>query len=121
MSGKFLSKEDVETPILVTITEVRQDDVSMENEPSKMKWTMGFKENDKRLVLNNTNISLLGGFLGDDTDQWHNRQIVLFNDPTVMFGGKAVGGIRVRLPKQQAAPAPQPTQPDPALDDDIPF
>jgi hypothetical protein len=29
------------------------------------------------------------------------KKIVVYNDPTVMFGKKAVGGIRIRAPKNQ--------------------
>jgi hypothetical protein len=47
---------------------------------------------------------------------------VLYVDPNVSYGGKVVGGIRVRAPKKSAAaPPPPPPVSDDLTDDDIPF
>jgi hypothetical protein len=32
----------------------------------------------------------------EESDGWIGKQIMLYNDPNVMFAGKLVGGIRVR-------------------------
>ncbi len=71
----------------------------------------------------------------EETDAWSGHKIVLYDDPSVSFGGKLVGGIRVRAPRlpaaarpaqaqapRQAAPPPPPVDPgvDPAADD-MPF
>jgi len=79
----------------------------------------------KPLILNRTNAALIAGFLGDDTDAWRGKQIVLY-PAKVDFRGKLVDSIRVREPKvnartQPAAPA-APAAPVPADDtDDVPF
>ena len=63
-------------------------------------------------------------------NDWVGHKIVLYHDPTVSFGGKLVGGIRVRMPRNakaapaKAAPKPAPEEPkdfDPDNDDGIPF
>jgi hypothetical protein len=112
--SKYLTKEDVSPPILVTIKGYEQVNVAMENQAPDMKWALIFIEADKPLVLNQTNGAIIEVITGsDDFDQWTGKKIVLYNDPTIMFGGKMTGGIRVRAPKGQAAPPPP--------DDDLPF
>lgn len=42
-----------------------------------------------------TNLRLLAIAWGDEDDDWPGRRVQLSADPTVTFGGKQVGGIRV--------------------------
>ena len=42
-----------------------------------------------------TNVKLLAIAWGEDDTDWPGRRVQLSADPTVTFGGKAVGGIRV--------------------------
>ena len=114
-NSQFLTKEDCEPDILLTIKSCEEQDVSMENEPTKMKWVMYFKEREKPLVLNVTNGQLIAAILGsEESDDWIGKQIVLWNDKTVMFRGELKGGIRVRAIKQPDSPAEEPSS-------DIPF
>lgn len=118
--SKFLKKDDVENPVLVTIKALRQTNVAQDDKPEEMKWTMLFRELDKPLVLNSTNIQLCTLALGtDETDEWIGRQIVLYNDPSISFAGKITGGIRLRAPKKKAAANAPPQEEE--LDDEIPF
>jgi hypothetical protein len=43
----------------------------------------------------------------DDTDDWIGKQIVVFVDENVSFGGELVGGLRIRKHKQAAPVAPR--------------
>lgn len=100
-SSRFLTKHDVTPDVLVTISGYEEQDVSMESQAEEMKWCLSFKELDKPLVLNMTNGQLVSHVTGsDEFDDWIGKQIVLYNDETIMFGGKMVGGIRVRAVKQ---------------------
>ena len=102
--SNYLTKEDCEPAIKVTVSQCTEEDVSMANQPAKMKYVLYFKEQEKGMVLNLTNFQRIVSLCGkDDTDDWAGVQIQLFNDPTVDFGGKLVGGIRVWVP-QQAPP-----------------
>ena len=127
MDSKFLKKEDVDPPKLVTIRGFSQQNAGRDDAP-EMKWTMSFIELSKPMVMNSTNLQLAAQALGsDDTDHWIGKQIVLYNDPSVQFQGKLIGGIRIRAPKKRpgavAAPAPAAVtaEADEAFDDDIPF
>lgn len=111
--SKYLTKEDVTPPVLLTISGYEQVNVALESQAPDMKWALTFQEEQKPLVLNQTNGAIIQGITeSDDFDDWVGRKIVLYNDPSIIFGGKMVGGIRVRAPKGQAAPPPP---------DDVPF
>jgi len=118
--SKFLKKEDVDPPKLVTVKALRQANVAMDDQPEEMKWTILFRELEKPMVLNSTNIQLLTKALGtDETDEWVGKQVVVYNDPNVSFAGKITGGVRIRAPKKPVtAAAPVESQ---MVDDDIPF
>lgn len=123
--SKFLKKEDVGTGLLVTIEGLSQENVSKEGAPEEMKYALHFKESEKPLILNSTNGQLIAQITGEeDTDHWAGHKIVLYNDPTISFGGKIVGGIRCRAPKNtgngQGKAAPRrPVQEDDSSD--VPF
>lgn len=109
--SKFLTRADVGTGVLATIAEVFQDNVAKEGAPEELKWCIQFSELEKPMVLNSTNGQIIAQITKqEDTDNWKGAKIVLYDDPSVSFGGKLVGGIRCRAPRGQAAkPAPAPT------------
>jgi hypothetical protein len=119
--SKFLRKANVDPPVLATIGNLEQVDVSMDGEPAKLKWALHFEELDKPLIINSTNAALIAKIAGsEDTEQWTGHKIVLFHDPNISFGGKLVGGIRVRPPKKQTLkPAPKPQPLEEEVDFDI--
>jgi hypothetical protein len=111
MESKFMKKEDInpEDGTVVTISELEQQNVAMADAEEDLKWCMSFKEFRKPLVMNATNIQLCTKALGtDETDDWMGRKILLYIDDNVSFGGKLIGGIRIkRAPKPVAKPAPK--------------
>ena len=116
-SSKYLKQDDIGEGKLVTIKGLRKANVAPDDEPVENKWTMLFEELEKPLVLNATNIQLTERACGsDDTDDWIGKQIVLYVDPNVSYGGKIVGGIRVRARKGSSKPAPAPVNDDADLD-----
>ena len=119
--SKFLKKEDVGKGALVTITGCVQKNVAKDGADPEHKWCLTFRELDKPLVLNATNVQLCEAICGsDDTDHWQGKRIVLYTDPNVSYQGKLIGGIRVRAPKPGSVAPPPPL--DTPLDaDDIPF
>lgn len=96
-SSKFLKKDDVGEGTICIIQSVSQENVAKEGADPEMKWCLHFTNLDKPLVLNTTNMQLIAKFLGsEDTDDWEGKKIILYDDPSVSFGGKLTGGIRVR-------------------------
>jgi hypothetical protein len=123
--SKFLTKNDVLTPVLVTMREVTPVNVAKEGAEADMKFALHFDELDKPLVLNSTNGQIIAAITGSpESDGWVGKKVVLYNDPNISFGGKLTGGIRCRAPKnqivadaKQGAPAPA----APVESDDVPF
>jgi hypothetical protein len=120
--SKFLTQKDVQKPILVTIVGYDEINVAKEGAEEELRWALLFKEIDKPFILNSTNGQIIESIIGSgDFDNWKNKKIVLYHDPNVSFGGKLVGGIRVRAAKNQAVqPADPEPEPEPT-EDDIPF
>lgn len=109
--SKFLKRSDVGEGTVVTISGVDRANVAKEGAPEEMKWILHVEEFDKGLVLNSTCGQLIAQALkSEESDDWVGKQVVLYDDPSVSFGGKLVGGIRVRpVPKsQQTAPTQRP-------------
>ena len=125
-ASKYLKKDDFPEPALLTVSDVKKENVALPNQPKKERGVMYFEERDKGMVLNTTNLKRTEKALGsDDTDEWRGKKIVVFFDENVEFGGEMVGGLRVRAPKNQ--PQTKQVQPSPTggkfddMKDDIPF
>ncbi len=134
-SSKFLTKNDVEPDIIVTIRRFEKVNVALESMAPEMKWTLWFQELPKPLVLNSTNGQLIEAITGSgEFEDWVGKKVVLYNDKTVSFAGKLTGGIRVRAIKTQmkspelqkyVGGEPNPDyvgdNPPPPTDDEIPY
>jgi len=141
--SKYLSKEDVEQPMLVQIYIMTTDQVETEGVPED-RAVLHFHGDVKPMILNNTNKELLKAITGATTvGGIRNQQVVLYNDPTIMFGRKMVGGIRIRSaqpvapmaypaatppvagtyppPPVMATPQPETGNADVPFDDTIPY
>lgn len=122
--SKYLTKEDCEPPILVQIFNMTTDQVEGDNNQMEERAVLHFHGDVKPMILNNTNKELLKAITGATTvGQIRNRQVILYNDPTIMFGRKMVGGIRIRAAAGAGAQPANPgvIQTDPGMHDDIPY
>lgn len=123
--SKYLKQSDVPEEKLVTVKKLTKVNVARDDETPEYRWTVQFEELPKPMVLNVTNIKRMGKALGDDTDDWTGKQIVVYVDPDIEYAGQIVGGLRVRA--SRAKHIKQPTMDDinrdmsKASDDDIPF
>ena len=55
-------------------------------------------DSDQKLLLNKENTrTLIDGYGTDETDEWIGRVFEAYHEPNVSFGGKRVGGLRVRI------------------------
>jgi hypothetical protein len=116
VQSKFLRKEDFDEDQVCTIRDCKLEDVGQENE---QRWVLYFKEREKGMVLNVTTIRVLESAYGGDTDHWIGNKAMVYVDPNVSFGGKVVGGLRLRTPKK-AVQQPKPPK-DEDFADEIPF
>lgn len=125
IESKYLKQSDVEEETEVTIVKVGQINVAREDQEPDMKWAVRFQEFKKPMVLNSTNIQLLAKACdSEDSDDWAGKKVVIYTDPNVSFGGKLVGGLRVKIPVKgstKRAAAPGGPKGFETMDDDIPF
>ncbi len=105
--SKYIKKEDVgEKGKVLTVKELKNENVAGENAAEEMKWILYFNEAQKGVVLNWTNIQMTAKICGsEDSDDWTGKKVELYEDPTIGFGGKIVGGIRIRKPSGQTEEA----------------
>jgi hypothetical protein len=127
IESKYLKQADVPEPVIVTVSKIGKVNIAKEGDPPEEKWAVRFKEFQNPMLLNSTNIKLLEKACGsDDTDDWAGKEVIVYTDDSVSFGGQIVGGLRIR--KQQAAPTRK-SGGEPSntgtgfddMDDDIPF
>lgn len=113
--SNYLKSADLQgrEPIVV-IAGCLMQDLGGESKP-----VLTFEGQQKGLVLNRTNATVLTDAFGDDTDAWMGKSIQLYSEK-VFFQGQMKDGLRLRLPASQ----PQPVAPPPAaasFNDDISF
>jgi hypothetical protein len=90
------------------------DDVEFEQ---GLKPVLTFKGQDKKLVVNATNLDILMDALGNNTTKWVGHDVVLASTK-VRFKGRSVDSIRVSVPTQAAKSTPD-AEPD--FGDEVPF
>lgn len=100
--GEYLKSEDLrgKPDLTVTIKEVKVESVGRGDQADD-KPVVYFQELEKGLCLNQVNASAVSEVVGSkEIESWPGKRVTLYVDPNVMFGGKRVGGIRVRVPNQ---------------------
>ena len=116
--SKYLAKDDVgENGMILTIKGVRMETLESDD-GNEDKVVLHFSENVKPMVLNRTNAQLIAFATGaKNAGEAKGKKIVVYNDPTVSFGGKIVGGLRIR--KLTGAPKAAPAEAE--FNDEVPF
>ncbi len=95
--GNFLKVEDIAKDTPVTIKEVKVETVGREEE-AKDKLIVYFDEFEKGLALNKINSEALAEIAESrEIESWPKTKAILYVDKNVMFGGKRVGGIRIKV------------------------
>ena len=102
--SRFLKKEDCDPALTVTIDRVEQESMVGRDGKAELKWCVFFRDGITPMVLYPTNAQLIAHLLGSkNTDDWTGKQIELYHDPNVTFGGEVLGGIRVRKARAKLA------------------
>lgn len=125
IESKYLKQSDFPSPLIVTVKKIGKVNIAKEGDTPEHKWAVRFEEFAKPMLLNSTNIKLLEKACGsDDTDDWIGKEVIVYTDESIAFGGQVVGGLRVR--RQESAPVRKVAADDEGkslavMDDDIPF
>lgn len=116
--SRFLKKSDLgdNEERTFTIEGFSEDNVGTKEEPD-VKPVMLLRELDKPMVMNWTNLQLAAMFFGTEAyDEWTGKRITIWFDPTISFGNKLVGGLRLK--KADTSAVPKSREPG---DDDVPW
>ena len=97
-NSTYLTQRDVESlharERRVTVDRVEAERVGEEKD---LKLVTYFVTLDKGLVTNMTNGEILSQIVGSTkTSDWHGADVEIYVDPSIGFGGKRTGGIRLR-------------------------
>ena len=111
-NSNYLSKEDVgEDGVILTIKGFKEEQIEGDD-GTENKIVMYFHENYKPMIINRTNSQLIQiATSARTTGEAVGKEIVVYCDPTVGFGGKITGGIRIKkmpgAPKHAKSSSPQ--------------
>jgi hypothetical protein len=98
-NAKYLKKEDIPSPINTSILWTKEEEVTAPGKGTETRLVLYFDGLKKGLVLNTANAEALAEITGtDEYEQWSDVPIELYVDPDVKYGGKKIGGIRIRKP-----------------------
>lgn len=139
--SKYLKASDIpdDRPVTVTLDYVKIENVAGNDNPDDEKPVLYFQGKTKGMVLNKTNSGIISDAFGDETDDWSGKTVQL-TCSEVLFQGKMVPCLRVKIPRpgttgqpngdrpaSRMAPPPRQPAPSPVSDDpqfaeaDIPF
>jgi hypothetical protein len=107
-NAKYLKKEDIPSPVNTSILWIKKEEVTAPGKGTEKRLVLYFDGLKKGLVLNRTNAEALLEITGtDDTENWGDTPVQLWVDPDVTYGGKKIGGIRMRKPAPVSVPVPK--------------
>lgn len=107
-NSNYLKKDDVgEDGMILTIKGFKSESIDGDDGKEE-KVVMYFEEDVKPMVVNRTNSQLIGICTGaKHAGEARGKKIVVYNDPTISFGGKITGGLRVKKIAGEPKAAPK--------------
>jgi len=99
VKSKFWRAADLKgkPPIRLTIADVTEELIGR-GQRQETKCFLWFQEDLRGLQLNRTRVAILELAFGPDSEGWVGKRVRLLFDPTVIFGGQAVGGVKLETP-----------------------
>lgn len=103
--SKYLSQSDIMRPTQALIASITLETLGQGAEQEQKAVAHFSDHNLKSMVLNNANWMTLEEAYGDESDFWTGKRVEIYVDPSIMFGKKRVGGLRLRIPGGASATA----------------
>jgi len=98
-NAKYLKKEDIPSPVNTSILWTKEEEVTAPGKGTETRLVLYLDGLKKGLVLNMANAEALAEITDtDDYEKWSDIPVQLYVDPDVTYGGKKIGGIRIRKP-----------------------
>ena len=107
--SQYLKKEDLSDPVDTELLWVAEEQVTPPGKGTTTRLVAHFDGLRKGLVLNTANCEILAEMTGtDDPNEWKDIALQLYVDSDVKYGGKKIGGIRIRTPVHVPLPVQEP-------------
>jgi hypothetical protein len=107
-AARYLKKEDISESVDTELLWVKEEKVTPPGKDTATRVVAYFEGLSKGLVLNTVNGETLTEMTGtDDPNEWKDVALQLYVDPDVKYGGKKIGGIRIRKPARVSVPVPK--------------
>jgi hypothetical protein len=107
-NATYLRKEDLSEPVDTTLLWIKEETVTAPGKDTKTRLVAYFDGLSKGLVINTANAEILAELTGtDDYEKWADTPVQLYVDPDVKYGGKKIGGIRIRKPTSVPVQEPE--------------
>lgn len=122
-NSDYLTKDDT-TPEgrILTVSGFRRVTLRGDNGADEQRVVLTFSENVKPMVLNRSNAELLELATGESTTEGvRGKRICVYRDDSVMYGGRRVGGLRIRSAPQSEQLARTGPAPAAEFDDEVPL
>ena len=100
LSGSFLSKNTIKEPTPYTIKHAEFVTFDGKNGRPPEKKVQLTLQDGTHWTLNKTNTAVLAAAYSNEATRWVDKPIVVVHDPTVIYAGRMVGGLRVQIPDQ---------------------
>jgi hypothetical protein len=100
---------DLDREYTFKIVKVKKEKVIGAGGKSSSKGMIWFDGPEKPVAAGSTVLAVIASLYGDKPSAWVGRWLTIYPDPTVKYGGAAVGGVRVR----PNVPAPELCVPPP--------
>src|SRR4051812_45896812 len=100
-SSPFMKGDDLEEGERTVVTIKTAEEVKFPSGDTVP--ILSFLEVEQKLTLNKTRVKKLVEFLGNDTDEWISKKIVLYRID-VQYNGKTIPGVAVAQPPRKPKP-----------------
>ena len=99
--SKYLKAADISGDTRAIIAGCTSEDVAGKGNAADFKPVLVFSNLERGIVLNKTNAGTIKAAYGKDTDEWVDKEVILFQMST-QFNGRDVPCIRMRINKNAA-------------------
>ncbi len=104
-TSRFIKSEEVkEVPVVHTIKSVTKEKIEFQGKAPESLTIIRFEDTDREMIAKNDVQAFLKESFGPPS-ACLGKPVELFFDPNVKFGGKKVGGLRLRQPSGDQGPA----------------
>jgi hypothetical protein len=110
-AGAYVRSEELppEQRIHVVIQFATVEQIGVDQKPAAVLSVARAQDGQpwpRKIVLNKSNALTLTAAFGNDSATWVNQPITIWRDPSVMYGGKVVGGLKVAVGHQASPVVP---------------